>query len=131
VILLDTHVLVSWAVDSKRLSARAIQAIVGAPPVLVSPISFWELAVLTDRGRLEVDRDLNRWHRDFLVSTRSRVAELTPSIAIHAARQPGFRGDTADRFIYATALELGAPLVSRDAKIREYAGIHGDVEVIW
>jgi len=130
-ILLDTHVLIWWIEESERLSDRAAEAIEEYGPALVSPISFWELAVLVDRGRVSVDRDLSRWLRDLLASAMAEVATLTPSAAISAARLPGFHGDPADRLIYATARELNVALISKDAKVRQYAQQRGDVEVIW
>jgi len=130
-ILLDTHALIWWIEESGRLSAHAAAAIGERRPAMVSPISFWELAVLVDRGRISVDRDLPRWYRDLLASAMAEVATLTPSAAISAARLPEFHGDPADRLIYATARELDVALVSKDARIREYARRHGDLEVIW
>lgn len=130
-ILLDTHVLIWWIEGSSRLSPAAAGAIREHAPVLISPISFWELAVLVERGRVSIDRDITRWCRDLLASGTAQVAALTSSAAIAAARLPAFHGDPADRFIYATARELGAGLVSKDAKIGQYAQQHGDVEVIW
>jgi PIN domain nuclease of toxin-antitoxin system len=130
-ILLDTHALIWWIEESGHLSKRAAAAIEEHGPALVSPISFWELTVLVDRGRVSVDRDLPRWCRDLLASATAEVATLTPFAAISAARLPEFHGDPADRLIYATARELDVPLVSKDAKIREYARRRGDVEVIW
>lgn len=130
-ILLDTHALIWWIEGSGRLSGRAAAAIEDDAPAVISPISFWEVAVLVERGRIGVDRDLGRWCRDLLASGRAHVATLTPSAAISAARLPDFHGDPADRFIYATARELSVALVSKDARIREYARDHGDVQVIW
>ncbi|HLJ66657.1 MAG TPA: type II toxin-antitoxin system VapC family toxin [Chloroflexota bacterium] len=130
-ILLDTHVLIWWIDGGERLSAPAMSAIEEDGPVLVSPVSFWELAVLVERGRVAVDRDLAHWCRDLLTSGTAQVAALTPLAAISADRLPEFHGDPADRFIYATARELGAALVSKDAKMREYARRRGTVEVIW
>ena len=100
-------------------------------PALVSPISFWELAVLLERGRVSIDQELPRWCRDFLATSMAEVAALIPSTAISAARLPEFRGDLADRFIYATARELDIALVSKDTRFTEYARRRGDVEVIW
>jgi len=131
VILLDTHVLIWWVAGSGRLSSRASKVIAGSGPALVSPISFWELAALIERGRVEVDRDLARWSRDLLGGGGAEIAELTPSAAIAAARLPGFHGDPADRLIYATAAELGVALVTKDRQIRHYAEQHGDVQVVW
>ena len=130
-ILLDTHVLIWWIVGGGRLSERASAAIGEHTQVLVSPVSFWELAVLVERGRVAVDRDLTQWCRDLLASGSAQVATLTPFAAISAARLPEFHGDPADRFIYATARELGVAVVSKDARIREYARRFGNVEVIW
>ena len=130
-ILLDTHALIWWMEGSGRLSEGAAAAIEEHAPALVSPISFWELAVLVERERISIDRDLSRWCRDLLASAAAEVAPLPPSAAISAARLLGFHGDPADRFIYATARELGIPLVSKDAKIRDYARQRGDVNVIW
>lgn len=130
-IVLDTHALIWWVGDRDRLSERAVAAIEGYGPVLVSPISFWETATLVERGRVSVDRDLSLWCRDLITSGAVRVAALTPSAAISAARLQQFHGDPADRLIYATARELGTSLVSKDRKIREYAQQHSDVRVVW
>jgi PIN domain nuclease of toxin-antitoxin system len=128
--LLDTHVLIWWIDGGARLSERARRAIAETAP-LVSPISFWELAVLVDRGRVVIDRDVSVWSRDLLASELVGVAQLTPSAAVTAALLPNFHGDPADRLIYATAREHAIPLVSKDGRIREYGGDLGDVEVIW
>jgi PIN domain nuclease of toxin-antitoxin system len=130
-ILLDTHAVIWWIEDSGRLSERASEAIAADSPPLISPISLWELAVLVERGRVSVDRDLPSWCRDLLASGKGRIATLTPSAAIAAACLPEFHGDPADRFIYATALELKVALISKDGRMREYAGRRGAVEVIW
>ncbi len=130
-ILLDTHALIWWIEGNERPSRRAAAAIKEHGPALVSPISFWELGILVERGRVSVDRDLTRWYRDLLASGTAEVAPLTPSGAISAARLSEFHGDPADRFIYATARELDVVLVSKDARIRDYAHEHREVEVIW
>jgi PIN domain nuclease of toxin-antitoxin system len=129
-ILLDTHVLIWWIEGGGRLSQRAT-GVLEDKVKLVSPITFWELTVLVERGRIVVDRDVGQWCRDVLVAGSVRIASLTPSAAISAARLQDFHGDPADRFIYATARELNVPLVSKDEKIRAYAAQRGDVEVIW
>lgn len=130
-ILLDTHALIWWVEGNRRLSRRAAAAIVAHAPALISPISFWELAILVERGRVAVDRDLSRWSRDLLATGSAEVAPLTPSVAISAARLPEFHGDPADRFLYATARELNIRLVSKDARIRNYARKRADVDVVW
>jgi PIN domain nuclease of toxin-antitoxin system len=130
-IVLDTHALLWWIEDRGRLSKTAAAAIVQHSPAVVSPISFWEIAVLIQRGRIEIDRELMRWSRDLLADGATRVAALTPTVAIAAGQLPNFHGDPADRFIYATARELEVPLLSKDSQIRQYASRSRDVQVIW
>lgn len=130
-ILVDTHVLLWWVADPSHLSRSASSALADDVPARVSPISFWELAMLEQRGRIAVDRDLVRWARDLLAAGKVAVTQVTPSAAIAAARLPAFHGDPADRIIYATARELGARLVTKDTRMREYADVHQDVTVVW
>jgi PIN domain nuclease of toxin-antitoxin system len=130
-ILLDTHVLVWWIAESDNLPARLRARIEADAPALVSPISFWELAVLVDRGRVEVDRPVARWAADLLRTGTAAIAELTPSAAIAAAELPAFHGDPADRFLYTTARELRVPLATKDRRLRDYARRHADVVTVW
>jgi len=58
VILLDTHVLVRYLMGDKKLGKRAVATIDKALPddeAFVSAISFWEVAMLVERGRLQID----------------------------------------------------------------------------
>src|SRR5438874_4700975 len=57
-VLLDTHVLLWWKAGGERLSARARRDIARADAVLLSPLSFWEIGMLTVRGRIRLDRTL-------------------------------------------------------------------------
>ena len=86
----------------------------------VSPASCWELAMLVEKGRLRLDRDVGTWIRDALSKPTIRVVELTPEIAVTAARLPRFHGDPADRMIAATALTIDCGVVTKDRKLRAY-----------
>ncbi len=130
-ILLDTHVLVWWVEGGGNLSTPVMAALDEEAPALVSPISFWEVAMLVERRRVTVDRELTRWARDLVSSGSVQVADLTVSAAVAAAQLTSFPGDPADRFIYATARELGVSLASKDRRIRDHARHHRDVKVIW
>ena len=55
---------------------------------------------------------------------KTQLAPLTPAIAVRASQLgPDFHKDPADRLIAATALELNAPLVTRDARMRAFAAL--------
>lgn len=42
-----------------------------------------------------------------------------------------FRGDQADRMIYATAITNSAPLVTNDRRLRDHADRVADVTAVW
>ena len=110
-ILLDTHVLIWWANgDRQRLSATALAAIGaaiesadkpgGAPGLLVSAISCWEVAMLVNRGRLALSLDVERWLALLASHPAVRLLALDPTVAVAATRLPEpFHADPADRFL--------------------------------
>ncbi len=131
-VLLDTHVLLWWKGEPARLSRNARRAIARELPVLVSPITFWEVATLLRQGRITLDRDLYAWVGD-LLADEVRLAPLSAQAAIDAGTWPAeaFHGDPADRLIFATARDLRVPLVSKDERMRAFAADSGGVSVIW
>ncbi|HKG39366.1 MAG TPA: type II toxin-antitoxin system VapC family toxin [Conexibacter sp.] len=122
VIVLDTHAWLWWLAEPSRLSRAARQAIDEAESIGVSAISAWELAMLSRRGRISLDRDVGTWVRQALVPARVRQHPLTADVAVAAGLLDGggFPGDPADRFIYATAQAMRARLVTRDEAIRDF-----------
>jgi len=133
VILLDTHVVLWWQAGGSRLSRAAAREIAKAETLLVSPITFWEIATLLRKGRIQIDRDSYEWIRDLLEEDRVECAPISPQAAVGAGllASDRFPGDPADRIIYATARELVAPLVTKDQALRDYARSARDVRTIW
>ena len=54
-LLLDTHVVLWWQRDDRRLNKAAREAIATADIVWVSAVSGWEVAIKTALGRLRLD----------------------------------------------------------------------------
>lgn len=120
-VLLDTHAWIWWVADPDRLSERAAEAIAGAGAILVASISCWEVAMLVAKGRMSVDRPLERWIREALARPGLEAVPLLPSVATAAGMlDAAFPGDPADRLIYATARARGAELLTRDRRLRQY-----------
>lgn len=123
-ILLDTHVLV-WLVrghdrlgrDGRRQAHLALQE----DCLFVSAISFWEVALLVRRGRIELPYPTDRFRRTVV---ESGVIEMpmTGDIGIVAAELDGFHADPADRIITATALVRGCSLLTADDRILGWNG---------
>jgi PIN domain nuclease of toxin-antitoxin system len=130
-VVLDTHALLWWHAKSDRLSAKALRAIDDASVVLVSPISFWEIAMLVRKGRVALDRPTNVWVNDFQSTDRVEISDLTSAIAVAAAELLDLHGDPADRILVATANAYGAPLVTKDEKIHDHAKSAASVTALW
>jgi len=128
-ILLDTHVLI-WqeqgdlrlGAQTRRVIARALQEDRAA----VSAISFWEVGMRVQKGRLDLLFDLGVWRRDLLERGLIEIP-VDGGIASRAGLLPNIHGDPADRIIAATALE-GHQLVTADGKILRWPGPLGRLD---
>ena len=133
-LLLDTHALI-WMVTKASMSAASLDAVRESArenELLVSPVSAWEIGLLaTGCGeRIAFRPTPRRWMERALSMPGVRLTPLSPEAAIEAAFLPGnLHRDPADRLLIATARQLGAPLVTRDALILAYAR-QGHVDVI-
>ena len=132
-IVLDTHALI-WAVEGdRRLGAsasRLIEETVQTDRVVLSAITPWEVALLVERGRLRLGRELSGWIEEVLALPGVSLVPIEPAIAIDSVRLPGdFHADPADRFIVATARHLDAPLLTADRKILNYSAA-GHVQTV-
>jgi PIN domain nuclease of toxin-antitoxin system len=123
VIVLDTHVWIWWNTDDPQLSKRAIRALDEAESIYVSAISCFEIATAVRRRRLAFDREVARWITEALALPRVALVPLSVEIAVEAAQLSPLHGDPGDRIIAATALYLDVPLVTKDRRLRSYAGL--------
>ena len=130
-IVLDTHTLLWWVNDPTTLSKSAtklIDAAVKSRSVYVSSISSWEIALLVERGRLRLALDVRDWICRCEALPFLTFVPVSNAIAIESVRLPDFpHADPADRIIAATALSLGAALVTKDDKLRNYP----HVKTVW
>jgi PIN domain nuclease of toxin-antitoxin system len=123
-LLLDTHALI-WVVEgSKRLGRRvsrlADDALAG-DRLGVASISFWEIAMLVNRGRITVDPSVDQW-RLRVLGLGVQEIPLTGDIAIAAVGLADLHRDPADRIIVATGVATGATLVTADDRILGWPG---------
>lgn len=120
-ILLDTHVWIWMVEGDSKINASARKAIETAKCVFISPISIWEIGMLVQSGRVELELDRLDWVEKSIEIAGFEVASISSKIAIQSTRLPGtIHGDPADRLLIATAHELNAVLVTCDRKILEY-----------
>ncbi len=130
-IVLDTHAWVWWVSNPEMLSDLARQAIddaVRRRELFISTISSWEVAMLVEKERLSLALDVRDWISRSEALPFVTFVPLSTAIAVESVRLPGFpHADPADRIIVATAMSLGARLVTKDEKLLRY----GPARAVW
>lgn len=123
-IVLDTHVLLWMDTESGSLGPAARRVMDEAwahGEMAVSAISFWEVAMLRERGCIEMPMTVDVW-RGELLAAGLRELPLDGATACTAASLQGLHRDPADRFIVASALRASARLLTADALILGWDG---------
>lgn len=121
-LLLDTHVVLWWQRDDRRLNQAARRAIARADLVWVSAVSAWEVAVKVALGRLWLAEPF----RVLLAADDFTELPLTLAHADTLATLPAHHPDPFDRALVAQARVEGATLVSHDRAFAPYG-----VPMIW
>ena len=124
-VLLDTHVLVWLLGGDDRLGRQARELADMAmreDGLLVSAITFWEVAMLVQRHRLALTQPVASWRQKVLELGIAEVP-LSGDIGILATELADFPPDPADRFIAATAVARGATLITADQGILSWNGL--------
>ncbi len=121
-VLVDTHVLLWWSSEPERVSSAAAEVLSDADELAVASISWFELAWLAKHERITVTMPVRSWLHQ--LGEEVRTVGITPAIADTAVSLPSsFPGDAADRLIYATAIERGWRLVTKDRRLLDHATV--------
>jgi PIN domain nuclease of toxin-antitoxin system len=108
-----------WSAEPDRLSPAASRALNEADELAVSSITWFELAWLAAHERIALAIPVAAWLEG--LSAQVRTIGTTPAVAVTAVALPSsFPGDPADRLIYATAVEHGWSLVTKDSRLRDH-----------
>jgi PIN domain nuclease of toxin-antitoxin system len=127
-ILLDTHVVHWWSAEPERISNTAAEAINSADELAVAAISWFELAWMARHERIALTIPVRSWLES--LAAQVRTVSVSPAIADTAVSLPSsFPGDPADRMIYATSIEHGWQLVTKDRKLRDHR--HARAIAVW
>lgn len=89
--------------------------------VAVSAITFWEVAMLHDKGRIAFTSDVRLWRQELLASGLGEIP-VDGVIGVLAGSLSYPKGDPADRLIIATALVGDHQLVTSDRDILDWPG---------
>lgn len=122
-LLLDTNALVWSHSGDRRLGRRAaavIEQTLALGDAAVSAMTFWEVAMLHDKGRMQFLSDIPTWRLTLLEDGLNEIP-VDGEIAARAGALVGLPGDPADRIIVSTAL-AGHQLVTADEAILVWKG---------
>ena len=117
-LLLDTHVLLWWLADDRRLKAAERRAISdGGALVYVSAVTFWEIAIKRSLGRLDLDVEVLEQELEaggmLELPVKWRHAKTTATLPHH-------HEDPFDRMLVAQGQTEGLTLVSYDKAFKDY-----------
>jgi len=117
-LLLDTHVLLWWLADDRKLGKKAREIIASSNnDVLVSAASVWEAAIKTALGRLEIELDDLE---NAIIQNGFRPLPIGFQHAVTAGRLPPVHRDPFDRMLVAQASVEELRIVSHDRLFERY-----------
>ena len=129
-LLLDTHIALWLDSGDDRLRASTRALIDGCwqngGAILLSAITVWEIALLVDTGRIDLDVPVAEWIERFLDCPGIEAVPLGHQAASRSYQLHHLEHrDPADRLLIATAIELACPLVTYDERIVRFGKKHG------
>jgi PIN domain nuclease of toxin-antitoxin system len=129
-LLLDTHIAL-WLDSGDDRLRSATHAMIddcwrSGGTICLSAITVWEIALLVDTERIDLDLPVGAWIERFLQRPGIQPVPLghhaaSRSYQLHRLEHR----DPADRLLIATAIELGCPLVTYDERILRFSKRHG------
>ncbi|HUD23571.1 MAG TPA: type II toxin-antitoxin system VapC family toxin [Acidobacteriaceae bacterium] len=120
--LLDTHVMLWSAENSKRLSAKTMKLLQDDENELFfSVVSFWEISIKRALGRKDFYAE-PRQLRHGLLGNGYRELQVTSEHAFTVETLPLIHRDPFDRMLIAQAMVEGAVLLTVDSIILRYPG---------
>ena len=126
-VLVDTHALLWWLFDDKRLSKKARATIADADTtVLVSPASAWEITTKARLGKLEEAGDVPHRVPHYVRKAGFTVLPITLEHAAAAGAIDAAHRDPFDRMIAAQAVAEGIAVITIDP-----AFAHLGATVVW
>jgi PIN domain nuclease of toxin-antitoxin system len=118
--LLDTHTWI-WHLEDNPKLPRGLRNLVNSSTdrCWLSPISVWEVALLDEHNRVELDAPFRQWVADAMTQLPLRSAPVTTEVALYSRDVQLGRRDPADRLLAATALVYDLTLLTVDPNLTE------------
>ncbi|MGH9742791.1 MAG: type II toxin-antitoxin system VapC family toxin [Candidatus Acidiferrum sp.] len=123
-LLLDTHIWIwNYSAPEKLTSEVAREITNPDNDRFLSPVSIWEMVMLLEKKRIQLDRDFREWFLQSKADLNILEAPLQWEVA-HELRftMLGYC-DPGDRFLVATAKVFDLTLVTADERLLNVPGL--------
>ena len=115
--LLDTHIILWWLSDIKKIAAKARRIIEDKENTMyISSVSFWEMAIKKSIGRLSYPADLIH----ILTQEGFLFLAISPEEALAVSDLPALHSDPFDRMLVIQAKLHDLVLITKDTQIEQY-----------
>ena len=114
-LLLDTHVWLWSIAEPQRLSKQVAHELENpAGELWLSPISIWEILMLSRKRRIALAVEVDTWISQAIRSLPLKEAPVTHEVARELGRLRLTHRDPADHFLVATAKVFDLTLATAD-----------------
>lgn len=116
--LIDTHVLLWWLSQDKKLSKK-INDLIADPDndIMVSAVSVWEIVIKKSLNKLESPENL----KEILIENDIKILPMTADHALCVEHLPFLHQDPFDRLLIAQCIIEDLIFVTADKIIPQYA----------
>lgn len=129
-LLLDTHIAL-WLDSGDAQLRSSTRALIDdcwqrGGTIFLSAVTVWEIAILVDKGHIDLDVPIDQWIARFLSRPGLQAVPLDHTAAFRAYQLHHLEHrDPGDRLLIASAIGLGCPLVTYDDRIQRFGRSRG------
>lgn len=125
-LLIDTHALIWFITDSKKLPSQTKKLIKNEEHnCFVSIASLWEISIKNSIGRLDLNADLDTIF-EIVESSGFQLLPITRDHTLEVSKLDFYHQDPFDRMLIAQAHLEKMAIVSKDAEFNKYK-----IPLIW
>ena len=119
--LIDTHTLLWYTLNESPLSSTAHQLIINQNnEILISPASYWEIAIKISIGKLILHQPYQDFIDVCLNQYQFNILAITPEHTGALINLPFYHKDPFDRLLVAQAIVENIPIISVDTVLDRY-----------
>lgn len=115
--LIDTHILLWWLEDDKKLR-KPIKDLISDDKnqIFASVISFWEISIKNRKGKMPLKTNL----KTIIKETKFEILNINANYVLTLDSLPAIHSDPFDRLLVAQAKTEKIKLITADPKIWKY-----------